>query len=117
MEQVKKANGLISSWVSSQDHLTFINVFPATLGRNSQPRPEFFLPDRLHMNARGYALCDRDYWALFEVITRRCENRSTRMTRNRSLNGVVFAIFDIRVGHRAVGRIGGEALNPNGLTG
>jgi len=56
VEQVKKANGLISSWISSQDHLTFINVFPATLGQDGQPRPELFLPDRLHMNAQGYAI-------------------------------------------------------------
>jgi lysophospholipase L1-like esterase len=56
VEQVKKANGLISSWISAQEHLTFINVFPATLGEDGQPKPEFFLADRLHMNARGYAL-------------------------------------------------------------
>jgi len=56
VEEVKKANGLISSWITTQDHLTFINVFPATLGENGQPRPELFLADRLHMNARGYAI-------------------------------------------------------------
>ena len=56
VEQVKKANGLIASWITAQDHLTFINVFPATLGQDRQPKAEFFLADRLHMNARGYAL-------------------------------------------------------------
>jgi lysophospholipase L1-like esterase len=56
VEQVKKANGLISSWIVAQNHLTFINVFPATLGEDGQPRPELFLADRLHMNAQGYAL-------------------------------------------------------------
>jgi lysophospholipase L1-like esterase len=56
VEQVKKANGLISSWINSQDHVTFINVFPATLEQDGQPRPELFLPNRLHMNARGYAI-------------------------------------------------------------
>jgi lysophospholipase L1-like esterase len=56
VEEVKKANGLISSWITTQDHLTFINAFPATLGENGQPRPELFLADRLHMNARGYAI-------------------------------------------------------------
>ena len=56
VEQVKKANGLISSWIKTQDHLTFINVFPATLGQDGQPRPELFLADRLHMNAKGYAI-------------------------------------------------------------
>jgi lysophospholipase L1-like esterase len=56
VEQVKKANGLISSWISTQDHLTFINVFPATLAEDGHPKPELFLADRLHMNARGYAI-------------------------------------------------------------
>jgi len=56
VEQVKKANGLISSWIMAQDHLTFINVFPATLGEDGKPKPELFRADRLHMNARGYAI-------------------------------------------------------------
>lgn len=56
VEQVKKANGLISSWIIGQDHLTFINVFPATLGEDGQPKPELFLADRLHMNAEGYVI-------------------------------------------------------------
>jgi lysophospholipase L1-like esterase len=54
--EVKKANALISSWIKTQDHLTFIDVFPATLGPDGQPKPEYFLADRLHMNARGYAI-------------------------------------------------------------
>jgi lysophospholipase L1-like esterase len=56
VEQVKKANGLISSWIIAQHHLTFINVFPATLGEDSRPKPRLFLADRLHMNAQGYAI-------------------------------------------------------------
>jgi lysophospholipase L1-like esterase len=56
VEQVKKANGLISSWILAQGHLTLINVFPATLGKNGRPKPELFLADKLHMNAQGYAI-------------------------------------------------------------
>jgi lysophospholipase L1-like esterase len=56
VEQVKKANGLISSWIATQEHLTFIDVFAATLGEDGRPKPEFFLADRLHMNAKGYAI-------------------------------------------------------------
>jgi lysophospholipase L1-like esterase len=56
VEKVKKANDLISSWIKTQDHLTFINVFPATLGEEGKPMPGFFRVDRLHMNAKGYAL-------------------------------------------------------------
>jgi lysophospholipase L1-like esterase len=56
VDKVKQANDLISSWIKTQDRLTFINVFPATLGEDGKPRPEFFRADRLHMNAKGYAL-------------------------------------------------------------
>ena len=56
VEQVKKANGLISSWILTQNRLSFINVFPATLGQDGQPKPELYLPDRLHLNAQGYAI-------------------------------------------------------------
>jgi lysophospholipase L1-like esterase len=56
VETVKKANGLISSWIVTQDHLTFINVFPATLGEDGRPKPELFRRDGLHMNAQGYAI-------------------------------------------------------------
>jgi lysophospholipase L1-like esterase len=56
VDEVKKANGLISTWIKTQDHLTFIDVFPATLGEDGRPNPDYFVADRLHMNARGYAL-------------------------------------------------------------
>jgi lysophospholipase L1-like esterase len=56
VEEVKKANALISAWIKTQEHLTYIDVFPATLGEDGRPKPEFFLLDRLHMNERGYAL-------------------------------------------------------------
>jgi hypothetical protein len=36
--------------------ITSINVFPATLGQDGQPRPELFLADRLHINAKGYTI-------------------------------------------------------------
>jgi lysophospholipase L1-like esterase len=56
VDEVKKANTLISSWIKTQEHLTFIDVFPATLGEDGRPKPEYFVADGLHMNARGYAL-------------------------------------------------------------
>jgi lysophospholipase L1-like esterase len=56
VEKVKEANGLISSWIKQQNRLTFINVFPATLGEDGKPKAEFFRADRLHMNAKGYAI-------------------------------------------------------------
>jgi lysophospholipase L1-like esterase len=36
--------------------LTFINVWPAMLGEDGKPRPELYMPDKLHLNAKGYEL-------------------------------------------------------------
>ena len=33
-----------------------MSVTIATLGEDGRPKPEFFLADRLHMNAKGYAI-------------------------------------------------------------
>ncbi len=35
---------------------TFINVWPAMLGEDGKPRPELYMPDNLHLNAKGYEL-------------------------------------------------------------
>ena len=56
VEKVRAANDLIAGYARGNPKLTFINVFPHMLGEDGQPRPEIFVEDRLHMNARGYAL-------------------------------------------------------------
>src|SRR6266542_5020909 len=56
VEKVRAANRLIEDYARQDPKLTFINVFPQMLGEDGMPRPEIFEPDRLHMNARGYAL-------------------------------------------------------------
>jgi lysophospholipase L1-like esterase len=56
VEKVKTANELIAGYVKERPHLKFINVFPKMLGSDGLPRPEIFLPDKLHMNAEGYKL-------------------------------------------------------------
>jgi lysophospholipase L1-like esterase len=57
VEKVKAANELIAEYVNSHPvHLKFINVFPKMLGADGLPRPEIFLPDKLHINAEGYKL-------------------------------------------------------------
>jgi lysophospholipase L1-like esterase len=55
VEKVKAANSMIEDYCKA-NHLTFINVFPHMLGADGQPRPEIYADDRLHMNAKGYAL-------------------------------------------------------------
>lgn len=50
------ANQLISSFISKQANAYFVDVFPLMLNANNQPKPEIFLSDSLHMNAKGYAI-------------------------------------------------------------
>ena len=54
--RVREANRLIRTFASYDGRLEFIDVFPRMLGRNGQPRPDIFVDDRLHMNAKGYEL-------------------------------------------------------------
>jgi len=54
VDRVKAANRLIEDFTKANSKLTFINVFPHMLGEDGRPRPEIFVEDRLHMNAKGY---------------------------------------------------------------
>jgi lysophospholipase L1-like esterase len=56
VERVKATNQLIETHTRTDERLSFINVFFRMLGDDGLPRPEIFVEDRLHMNARGYAL-------------------------------------------------------------
>jgi hypothetical protein len=55
-EQVKKANRLIRDYIARDQKLAFIDAFPVMLGPAGEQRPELFLSDRLHPNAKGYAI-------------------------------------------------------------
>lgn len=56
VERVRVANQMINDFTHRNEKLAFINVFPAMLGEDGKPKPDIFLPDQLHMNARGYAI-------------------------------------------------------------
>ncbi len=55
VEKVKRLNSLVERYCRLQG-ITFINVFPLMLGPDGQPKPDIFVEDRLHMNAKGYAI-------------------------------------------------------------
>ncbi|PWU10035.1 MAG: hypothetical protein C5B50_26220 [Verrucomicrobia bacterium] len=55
VEKVKHLNELAEAYCR-QHGFDFINVFPLMLGPDGLPKPDIFLPDRLHMNAKGYAI-------------------------------------------------------------
>jgi lysophospholipase L1-like esterase len=55
VENVKKLNQLTRDYCE-QHGLRFIDVFPLMLGPDGLPKPDIFRDDRLHMNAKGYAI-------------------------------------------------------------
>jgi lysophospholipase L1-like esterase len=56
LENVKETNRLIRDYIGKGDRLEFIDVFPAMLGPDGRPKPDIYVADRLHMNAKGYTI-------------------------------------------------------------
>src|SRR5829696_6622990 len=56
LEKVKEVNRRIDEFTKEEKGLTFIDVFSKMLGPDGLPKPDIFLPDRLHMNEKGYAI-------------------------------------------------------------
>jgi len=56
VEKVKEANRLIRDFIARDEKLTFIDAFPAMLGPDGKAKADLFLSDRLHPNAKGYAI-------------------------------------------------------------
>ena len=55
VDKVRRLNSLAEAYCRRHG-IQFINVFPLMLGANGLPKPEIYGPDRLHMNAAGYAI-------------------------------------------------------------
>lgn len=49
------ANGRIKAYCEKTPGLGFIDIVPATLGKDGQPQKELFRPDGLHLTDAGYA--------------------------------------------------------------
>jgi lysophospholipase L1-like esterase len=56
VEEVKAANKMIADYCAKAPKLKYIDVFTHMLGTDGLPKPDIFLPDRLHMNAEGYKI-------------------------------------------------------------
>ena len=56
VDQVREANRLIEEFTKTDPQLAFINVFPHMMGPDGTPKPDIFVEDKLHMNAKGYAI-------------------------------------------------------------
>jgi len=55
VEKVRRLNALVEAHCH-RHRIKFINVFPLMLGPDGQPKPDIFVADRLHMNAKGYGI-------------------------------------------------------------
>ena len=56
IEKVRTLNTLIRDFIAKDSSLVFIDVHSRMLGPDSQPLPDIYLKDRLHMNEKGYAI-------------------------------------------------------------
>jgi len=56
IETVRTANRLVAAWAATDPRVSVIDVFHAMLGPDGLPKPDIFVEDRLHMNAKGYAI-------------------------------------------------------------
>ncbi|HEY2722328.1 MAG TPA: GDSL-type esterase/lipase family protein [Chitinophagaceae bacterium] len=54
------ANEEIKKFLLKQQNAVFIDVFHKMLGSDGQPIPDIFIQDKLHMNAKGYAIWQRE---------------------------------------------------------
>ena len=56
VDQIRAANALVRGYAAADPRLLYVDVFSPMLGPDGMPREELFVADRLHLNARGYAL-------------------------------------------------------------
>ena len=59
LDRIRKMNDSVERLAQDHPLIDFINVFPHMLGADGKPMPEIFLSDKLHMNAKGYAIRTR----------------------------------------------------------
>jgi len=51
-----EANKLIKNYISKQKNTAFIDVYHPMLNPDGKPKPEIYIEDSLHMNAKGYVI-------------------------------------------------------------
>lgn len=56
MPKYKEANKRIQSFLATKHNTKFVDVYSVMLTSTGEPMPDIFLGDRLHMNAKGYAI-------------------------------------------------------------
>lgn len=59
LDRIREANRRIRDYTTKRAGLSFSDVFLPMLGSDGQPKAGIYLDDKLHMNARGYAIWKR----------------------------------------------------------
>ncbi len=55
-DKEKALNGLVEKYVKHSKGLRYVDTYSVPIGADGQPRPELYMPDKLHFNAEGYKL-------------------------------------------------------------
>jgi lysophospholipase L1-like esterase len=56
IDKMIETSRLVEEYAKTDKRLQFINVYPHMLGADGKPKPDIFVEDGLHMNAKGYAI-------------------------------------------------------------
>ncbi len=56
VEEMRRANRLIQEWAATVDHVDYVNIHDAMLGKDGKPNPDLLLDDGLHLTTDGYAI-------------------------------------------------------------
>jgi len=59
IDRVRRANRLIRDHARWHSHVEYIDAHSHMLGKDGKSLPDIFVADRLHMNARGYAIWEK----------------------------------------------------------
>jgi lysophospholipase L1-like esterase len=58
--KIEEANTIIKDFLKKKKKTSFIDVYHKMLGADGTPLPDIFLDDKLHMNAKGYAIWQKE---------------------------------------------------------
>lgn len=58
--KVEESNALIKQFLKKKKKTSFIDVYHKMLGPDGTPLPDIFIEDKLHMNAKGYAIWKKE---------------------------------------------------------
>ena len=63
-DRMMATNALISNYLSKERNTVFVNIWDKMLDENGEPMKDIFREDKLHMNAKGYAIWIKELTAL-----------------------------------------------------